>query len=243
MAISIWDIYNQSLIRVNKEQSGRSFSVVQFNTVAKFVNMLYLKYKIGLPESYQIGMPVAPQRWQVSQKISDDLRWLLTWMGGPDKPMLQLDQYGVAEVPTDYMAFSSCYYVQNYTDCDEVTQEVPRQITFVSDAVWADRMSCAINKPTFKYPIAKWFGDKIQFAPVVSNFVHFTYIRKPVEPFLAVTIDSNNDYVYDPANSVNFEYPEVCRPDIENLIFGIMTGSIQSQLHIQLAQSQLNKGV
>lgn len=241
--ISIWSIYNQSLIRINKEQSGRSFSVPQFNTVAQFVNQLYFKLKVGLPESYQLGAPIAPQRWQVSQKISDDLRELLVWMGGPDKPMMKLDEYGVAELPTDYAAFSSCYYIQQVTNCDEVTEHFHRKITFVPDAVWADRMSCAINKPTEKYPIAKWADDKIQFAPATMNYVHFSYLKTPREPFLAVTVDGNNDYVYDPANSTNFEFPQVCQPDIENLIFQVMSGSVQSGLHLQLAQSQLNKGV
>lgn len=243
MAISIWDIYNQSLVRVNKEQSGRSFSVPQFNLVAKFVNMLYLKMKIGLPESYQVGVPLAPQRWQVSQRITDDIRHLLVWAGGPNNEMMKLDKFGVANVPEDYVYFSSCYYVQNVVSACEVSENVHRPITFVPDAVFADRMGCAINKPTEKYPIAKWFENQIQFAPANMNYVHFSYIRKPAEPFLAVTIDSNNDYVYDPSNSVNFEYPEICQPDIENLIFGIMTGNIQSQFHFQIANQQLNKGV
>ena len=91
--------------------------------------------------------------------------------------------------------------------------------------------------------MAKWFGEKIQFAPASMRMVHFTYLRKPNTPFLAVTIDENNDYVYDAANSVQFDVPELFIPDVAAIIREYQAGNIQSQLYIQLAESRKQKGI
>lgn len=241
---NIWDVYQYNLTRMNKEQSGRSISVDEFNQLVPVAVMEYLKLKIGLPESYQIGLPVSPQMWQVSQKISDDIRHLLVWMGGPDHMMLKMDKYGVASVPTDYVYFSSCYFNQSVKkDCDATAVIKPRAIEFLPDAVWADRLSSTIKYPVEKYPVAKWHGDKIQFAPETMGYVNFTYLRKPVTPFLAVSVDDNNDYIYDPANSVQIEFPKICLPDISNLIFERMALQIQSQPYAQSAASRKDQGI
>lgn len=241
---NIWDVYQYNLTKMNKEQSGRTLTADEFNQVCPVAVLEYLKVKIGLPEAYQVGMPLAPQEWQVSQKITDDTRHLLTWMGGPDKPLMKLDKYGIASVPTDYVAFSSCYFDQQYQkDCNSPIITKPRAIEFLPDAVYADRVSSPVKYPTEKAPIAKWFGDKIQFNPVGLQFVNFTYLRKPVTPFLAVTVDSNSDYVYDAANSVQIEFPQICLPDVAALIFSIIGTQLQSPLYIQAAEARKTKGV
>jgi hypothetical protein len=241
---NIWDVYQYNLTRLNKEQSGRSLTQDEFNRVIPVAVYEYFKQKIGLPEAYQVGMPLSPQQWQLTQKISDDCRHLLVWMGGPDKQMLKMDTYGVANVPTDYVAFSSCYFPQQYKkNCDDTPTEKPRTIEFLPDAVWADRLSSPVKKPTEKYPVAKWFGNKIQFAPSTLGYVHFTYLREPVEPFLAVTEDDNNDYVYDAANSVQIEFPKICLPDIANMVLNTMAQQIQSPLFIQTSQQRKIQGI
>jgi hypothetical protein len=240
---NIWDVYQYNLTKMNKEQSGRTLTADEFNQVCPVAVLEYLKIKIGLPESYQAGMPIAPQEWQVSQKITDDTRHLLTWMGGPDTPLMKLDQYGIASVPTDYVAFSSCYFEQQYQkNCDSPVVIKPRSIEFLPDAVFADRVASPVKFPTEKAPVAKWFAGKIQFNPVGLQFVHFTYLRSPATPFLAVTEDGNNDYVYDAVNSVQIDFPRICLPDIAALIFAIMSGQIQSPFFVQLAEARKNRG-
>lgn len=232
---TIWDVWQQVWIKLNKEQSGNSFTIPQFNTIGKFVSYEYFKVKVGLPETYKPGFPVAPQNWQASQLISDDMRHFLIWKGGPDYPLLKLDQYGVADIPTDYIAFSSCYYNQQLTDTCGNTELTPRPIEFLTDAVWADRLSSPIKKPTFKFPVAKWFEGKAQFAPIGLGYVNFSYLREPVSPVLAVTYDDNNDPVYDATNSVQFDFPDICIPDITNLIFEVAALNIKDQMDLQMA--------
>lgn len=241
---TIWDVYEYNYVRMNKEQSGRTLTQSEFNKVINVAILEYLKLKIGLPEMYQVGAPIAPQQWQLSQKISDDCRHLLKWMGGSDAPYMSIDEYGVSEVPSDYVAFSSCYYEQEYKkDCESSAEERLRSVEFVADAVWADRVSSSVKKPTEKYPIAKWYGNKIQFAPNGLRYVHFTYLRKPKTAYLAVTIDANNDYVYNESGSEQIEFPDICLPDIANMVFGIMAGQIQSQLYIQSSESRKQRGI
>lgn len=239
---SIWDVWNEVYIRLNKDQSGNSFTITQFNLIAKFVSYEYFKVKVGLPESYKPGFPIAPQNWQASQVISDEMRRFLIWMGGPDTPLLKIDEWGVAEIPTDYIAFSSCYYNQQRSDECGNTEYVPRPIDFLVDAVFADRASSPIKKPTFKFPIAKWFGGKAQFLPIGLRFVNFSYLREPNTPILVVTYDSNNDPVYDEVNSVQIDYPDVCIPDIANLIFEVASLNIKDQMDLQMAINRKMSG-
>lgn len=240
---TIWDVWNQIFNKLNKDQSGNSFTITQFNLISKFASFEYFKVKVGLPESYRQGFPIAPQNWQVSQKISDDMRRFLIWLGGPDYPMLKLDTYGVATIPTDYIAFSSCYYNQQVLDEECASTElIPRPIDFITDAVWASRLSSPIKKPTLEVPVAKWFAGKAQFAPGGLGYVYFSYLREPVSPVLAVTYDSNNDPVYDATNSVQFDFPDICIPDIQNLIFEVASLNIKDQLDLQAAVSRKMAG-
>lgn len=241
--MNIWDIYNYCLLRLNKDQVGRSITIPQFNLAAMVVSYEYFKLKVGLPEQYQPGKPFPAQAWQVSKKITDDMQHLLKWMGGPDNPQLSIDKYGISILPEDYFAFSSCYF--NYieqSDCENIETK-PKEVDFLTDAEWSDRMNSVVVMPELKYPIAKMGSGKIQFAPKGLRVVDFTYLREPVTPILAYTIDGNNDYVYDAANSVQFDFPQVCLPDITNMIYEVMAGNLKSQLDLQIAQQRKVQGV
>jgi hypothetical protein len=241
--VTIWDVYEYNLLRLNKDQSGRSITIPQFNLAAVIASYEYFKLKVGLPEQYQPGKPFPAQAWQVSKKITDDMQHLLKWMGGPDNPQMNIDKYGIAELPSDYFAFSSCYYnyvVQN--SCDDIDTK-PKEVDFLTDAEWSDRLNSVIVPPELEYPVAKMGAGKIQFAPRNLKKVDFTYLREPAAPVLAFTYDANNDYVYDAANSTQFDFPQVCLPDIANLIFAVMSGNLKSQLDIQLAEQRKVQGI
>ena len=63
--VTIWDIYEYNLLRLNKDQSGRSITIPQFNLAAVIASYEYFKLKVGLPEQYQPGKPFPAQAWQV----------------------------------------------------------------------------------------------------------------------------------------------------------------------------------
>ena len=240
--MNINDIFEFNLVRLNKHQSGRTITPEDFNLVAKMINYVYYKVKVGLPEQYQPGNPFPPQAWQVSQKITDDMAQIIVWMGGPDYPAMTIDKYGAAEIPLDYVAFSSCYYdYLKQQDCGD--EPSPRSVEFVIDSVFADRVQSVIKRPDMEYPIAKWIGNrKVQFMPKNLRSVNFTYLREPITHHFAYTYDGNNDIIYDPINSVQFEWPQVALSDIANLIFEIMSQNIKSQLDIQMAVQRKLQG-
>lgn len=234
--MNIWDIYLFNLSRLNKDQSGRSLPVDEFNLTADMVNYSFFKVKVGLPEQYQPGMPFPAQAWQVSQQITEAMEPFMKWLGGPDYPIMLLDKYGVSSIPEDFFSMPTAYFnLIHQNSCQDI-EESFRPIEFLTDAVYADRQSSPIKFPDKEYPIAKFIGNrKIQFLPKTLKAVHFMYLRKPVTPYLAVTEDSNNNYVYDPANSIQFEWPELYLPDIANLIFEVMAENLKSQVDIEMA--------
>jgi hypothetical protein len=242
--INIYEIWEYVMFKANKEQSGNTFTPDLFNLTCKYVNLEYLKLKIGLPEAYRPGLPFPPQAYQVSQKMTDDVRQFITWLGGPDYPLLNIDQYGVAVVPLDYVAYSSCYYdFVVGSDCDTEEYITPKEVEFLTDSNWSDRLNSSIDFPNKEFPVAKWLGNnKIQFAPRNLKQVNFTYVREPATPVLGYTYDANNDIVYDPLTSVQFEWPQICLSDIANSIYSIMAGNLKSQLDIQIANQRKAEG-
>jgi hypothetical protein len=239
--VNIFEIYEYVLFKANKEQSGNTFTPDKFNLTCKIVNLEYFKLKVGLPEAYVPGKPFPPQAYQISQKMTDDIMPFIKWLGGPDYPILSLDQYGVGIIPPDYVAYSSCYYdyVAKGANCDTEETITPREVEFITDANWSDRVSSKIDYPDKKYPCAKWIGNnKIQFLPRDLKSVNFTYLREPIAPVLGYTYDGNNDIVYNPTTSTQFEWPQVCLSDIANMIYSIMAGNLKSQIDIQLANQR-----
>lgn len=242
---NIFEIWEYVLFKANKEQSGNTFTPDLFNLTCKFVNLEYFKLKVGLPEAYKPGFPFPPQAYQISQKMTDDIMPFIKWLGGPDYPILTLDQYGVGVIPSDYVAYSSCQYdyVTAGKDCDTAETVMPREVEFLTDSNWSDRVSSKIDMPNKEYPIAKWIGNnKIQFLPRDLKAVNFTYLRTPIVPILGYTYDVNNDIVYDPNTSVQFEWPQVCLSDIANSIYSVMSGNLKSPLDIQLANQRKAEG-
>ena len=57
----------------NKAQSG-AISPDEFNLCLEALYLEPMKIKVGLPEEYLVGQPVARQSYQVSQTITDDLQ-------------------------------------------------------------------------------------------------------------------------------------------------------------------------
>jgi hypothetical protein len=73
--------------------------------------------------------------------------------------------------------------------------------------------------------------------------VNFTYVREPATPILGYTYDLNNDIVYNPLTSVQFEWPAICITDIANMIYKTMSQNLKSQLDIQMANNREDKGI
>lgn len=238
--MNIWEIYQFIQFRANKEQSGRSYTPDQFNLACKAVNIEYFKLKAGLPEEYQVGAPMPRQAWQLTQKITDDLRKFMHVMG-VDGPQLQINRYGLATLPSNYVRESSIVYDYAQTnDCE--TEEGWVQVEVVTDAVWADRLSSSIKYADKEYPICRFIGDRIEFRPKTLKTVNMTYLRMPEAAVLGYTIDNNNDIVYNPSTSTQFEWPEDTHTDLANSLYSWLGENLNSPLMIQQAERRKLQG-
>lgn len=226
--------------RANKSQTGRSYTLDNYNLGLKAVDIEWLKTKYGLPEQYRPGMPMPSQAWEVTQKISDDLRHLKVLMGGRNKPLMSVDQYGFASIPPDYIHVSTIRYdkTANTADCGTASEDTSIPIEVLKDADFDARLNSCIKNNFGKYPICRFETDYIEFRPKSLRFVLFGYLRLPTSAFLSATYDANNNLVYDAATSTQLDWPEDMHTDIFNTLYNWLAVNLKDQVGIQDSQSR-----
>lgn len=200
---SINDIYNFVNLLADSYQS-RKIAPDEFNQIVDNVNLDLFKLKVGLPEEYQVSAPFARQAWQVSNKISDDMRYFITQTTIAKNVSTSIFAY-----PTNYGAFSSLRYRRVVNkDCD--TPDVAtRTIELVTDAELSERLDNTIITPTTEYPVGAWYAAGWKVFPSIINSVELTYLRLPTTPVWGYTVDPTTDLVtYDPVTSVQVDYPK-----------------------------------
>lgn len=223
---AIYDFVNYQL---NKSVSGNSLSPTEFNLGLEWSNLEYFKLKYGLSEDYQVGRPVAPVTYEISQKIMSDMRTLRTVLGGKNAPAMAVDINGWADIPSDYLHVSTIKYNGNIV---EVLRE-----DFLGD-----RLNNSIKYPSKTNPICVFQENYIEFYPKDLGFVEFSYLRLPQTPVWGYTI-VNDQPVYNPATSVQSEFPQDCLSDIANLILGYSAKDLRDQLMIQQAELRKKEGI
>jgi len=211
--------------RLNKDYSGQSLTPVKFNTVLQIVNLEYFKVKYGLPESYEQDNRSAAQAWEVTRKISDDLRPFLVSMDGKKNDSLKVGADGFADLPTDYAHVSSIGY--EYRKGKKVEWKVVEPLT---NAIFNARRSSFILTPSLRRPVCTWKADTIHFLPENIGMVGFDYLRNPKTPVYAVIYNVLLEIEqYDAANSTELEWPENTHPDIVNMIVSYTADNLRVQ--------------
>jgi len=144
--VRVDDVYNLVRFVTNKDLSGNTMNVEEFNDLAKMVNLDIFKEKYGLPEEYQFGQPLPRRSYEVTKKIIDDMRHLKVRTGVDVSP-LSIDQWGRAVIPTNYLHLSSATY--NYVTTNECTEKnvIPKDIELLPDGQIADRTGNSITIP------------------------------------------------------------------------------------------------
>jgi hypothetical protein len=183
----------------NKFQSG-SISVDEYNLSLQVVSRELFNVKVGLPETYQPGAPYPPQAYQITQKITDDLRNFI-------KDTTITKANGYFALPADYAAFSSLSY--DYTLNVQGGQPISekRFIDVLPDASFKSREEDNVIMPTLKYPIATYRESGILIKPKEITRATLTYLRFPDIPVFGYTVQ-NDEYVYDPSTSTQVDFPE-----------------------------------
>lgn len=236
----IWDFLN---FVTNKDQAGNTISLPEFNQLLPAVNIDFFKQRYGLPEQYSPGQPLPQMSYEVTQKITDDLRAFKVRMGIDTQAMI-VDNQGQAPIPSNYVHFSSARYNMIKDNVCGTVQMKPRTIEHLTDAQLGDRLGNSIKKPTFRDPVFATFSTYFQFYPKNLRQVEFTYLRMPATPVYGYIADNNTDTdVYNEATSTHFEYPEDCFNDIVRLCLSYIGMNLRANDIIQYAEMQKAKGV
>ena len=228
----IFDWVNQNL---NKTASG-SFSPIEFNLACSVVSRELFNVKMGLPEEYQAGAPYPRQAYQVTQKITDDLRNFI-------KDTNINKTFGYFTLPADYAAFSSLSYkyIVNSTTAGGNPSQIINYIDVVSDSEVRTRLADNVIMPTLKYPVATYRESGLLVYPKEITNIDLTYLRFPATPVFGYTI-VNDAYVYDPATSTQVDFPDTLHAEFAMRVGRYFSISIRESELYAMVQERIKAG-
>ncbi len=160
--------------------------------------------------------------WQKNQKVKDDLKFLfvrkhVSTMCG--------DGGGV------------CGHGETVVVPRQVDISIDNEISsFLGSSIYAKRIKAK------KYVIAAFYKDHIQIYPKNIGVVDFTYLRQPVSPYWAFTLE-NGRPVYDAANSVDLEAPDEVVNEIIMMCASYLGINLREPQLIQYAEQMKQQGV
>jgi hypothetical protein len=128
-------------------------------------------------------------KYQTSKKITDSMSVFLS-----DPMTLTVDVLGQEDIPDDYLHATSITggtYGNPVREMDEATLALKR--------------NDPLCPPDAEYPICKFYKDYIQFYPITLTNIKLTYLKNPIQPVYAYTIEDDRE-VYDDASSVDIEW-------------------------------------
>lgn len=219
---------------VSNKYQAANISADEFNLACKVVTRDLFNVKIGLPEAYQPGSPYPPQAYQVTQKITDDMRVFI-------KDVSITKASGYFALPTDYAALSSVsyHYVLNQTGGAPLSEL--RYIEVLTDAELRSRLEDNVLAPDLKYPVAAYRSEGLLVYPTTINKLTLTYLRYPAVPVFGFSV-SNDEYIYDANTSTQIDFPETLHSEICARICRYFSINIREAEFYTMIQERINKG-
>ena len=256
--VSIDDVYNYCNNILNKKYSG-SMSPDQFNEWASTAQILHLLVKLGLPEQYKIsvGYPAqgqrkalmivreAAQEVEATMTLSDDVRPFLTV-----SPVNGTNN--LFTVPDDYVRYRPSNYKYSYQQINPATGQsytdwrwVPFE--FVNGPERTYRLYQYIKKPNAEYPLISYQNGQLlvdadEKGEVIIPQIQLNYVRLPKVPFWNSTPNANDQPIYNPIGSVNFEFPTTEFEAIARRIIAYWAESIRDTEIVQLNEKTIQQG-
>jgi hypothetical protein len=203
-----------------KKQSGSNPTPSQFNLAVERSFLEWVMKRYGNPKEYQPGAPIPRIAYENTNKIKDDLRFLLerrefnASIGGRINVPDGVNTYDTeGNLAPEYLHLSSMRFDYVTQDEDGEITTTERDIDVLRDAEIGSVTNSKIVAPTVKSPACVFYSDYIQLYPKKPKRVIFTYLRVPVIPVWASTLVDGRP-VYDPANSVDIESPDITHNEI-----------------------------
>lgn len=229
-----YDILKLARYIAGERLPGKAVSQGMFGLLLDNAQLKHFKRKVGLPETYRPGMPLPEQAYDITQKLTEDLRKFKVHMGDDTTPLIVTN--GKAELPRDYYYCSTIVYkhVRNTTVRE-------RLVEVVNDLQWAERLSSSIITPTLKYPIANFQSDYLRVSPRTIRYLDFIYLRLPKEPTLKFKTE-NGVLTYD-SSSQELEWDDVNKIDIIHILLGDMGINLGKPELVQYSELHKSKGI
>ena len=146
--------------------------------------------------------------------------------------------------PDDYRYRLEVGYLEiNNPDCGQTQPTItPTPCHYLAANEVMETLSSPIRKPDKNKGIYKhtFVNNVIQLYPLdLSGYIHFKYIRKPVQAKYATTIDTvNRIEVYDPINSIDLEWLEQDRDNIVDILLFMKGISLRESALINWVQQK-----
>lgn len=209
-----------------KNQSGSPFSPDEFNIALPNAVQILFNKRYGLPEQYAPGQE-PPMGWQKTQYVTDSEGTFLV----VDYPLHLTN--GMSALPANYVHKSSVKYPYVERECDEAGNQfdVPkfRNVQPMRNNEVASRLTDPLVGPTLKYPIYEIYGgNTIQVYPRNASMILLSYLRTPVRPVWGYEV-IDDDPIYDPATSVNIEFPPQEQPMLAVIMLGMMGVNLREE--------------
>jgi hypothetical protein len=216
-----------------KKERGVFLAPEEIEDAVNRASMDMFKEKFGLPEEYQPGRPVPRISYELTQKLTDDMRVF-------KKKVSLTPASGVVNLPSDYVHVSKI----GYQPADATKEEVGFEI--VDDAQWHSRINRKTAAPSADYPICNIQATQIEIRPTSLNNVKLTYLKMPAKVVWGYTLVSGRPVYADTGgvngNSVDPDWPEITHNDLINRACSYLGLHIIDKDLIQFSEIKKEKG-
>lgn len=233
MSTSINEV-KQLVDYISRKNNSATLNPEQFNLILHRAQMTKFMELYGNPMDYQVGNPVPKIAYEVTQKISDDLRAF------KKQPNVILDRSGHLALPSDYVHLISLRY-KTGTNVDGVVVPKYVDIKIIDEDKEYYRLGSGIVAPTKKFPIGVLKSDYVQIYPTNITTVQLSYLSQPPKPVWGYTM-INNRPVFNAATSVDLLWPDVVINDIVILALSYVGISIKDGDLLNYTQQQKAQG-
>lgn len=180
-----------------------------FNLALNAVNIDFFNLKCGLPQEYQPNHPMPRQAYEVSVKITDDIKHLRK------RVTLANNGFNIYILPTDYGAFSSVRYPR-YIETHGKQILDWTTVDILTDEDYNERQGSKLLPITAKSPCGCYMqtsggtGWEIPVSEITT--INLTYLRIPTTPVFGFTM-VNDEPEYNPATSTQLDWPVTTHQD------------------------------
>lgn len=192
--------YTEYLVRKN---NSALLSPEQFNLIINRASKKVFVDRVGNPHQYQPGNPVPQMGFQITQKITEDLKIF------QENANLILNSQGRVDYPANLAYTIPGLFYATVKNGEKIF--VPIEIIDKNKEGYV--LSSKIVAPTRTDPVAVFENTYIQVYPVGISNIRFPFLRYPVDAVWASTI-VNNRPVFDPINSIDLEFEDLVVNDI-----------------------------